>query len=103
MSPITVGQLTNFPDGQGVGVVIAGRRLAIFRLGERLFAIDDACPHRGFPLNDGVVNGLMLRCRTHGSCFDLETGAVVRGPAAIGVRTYRVRIDGDSVVVEGDF
>src|SRR5258708_5253628 len=100
MPRITVGALGEFPNGRGVGVRIGDRRLAVFRVGDAVYAIDDACPHRDFPLYDGTVNGLVVRCRTHGSCFNLATGALVRGPARRGVRTYRAAIVGDQIEVE---
>ena len=100
MAWIKVGRLSDLADGRGMPFILGGRRLAIFRVGDDVFAIENRCPHRGFPLHDGSLNGLTVRCRTHGSCFDLESGAVVRGPAPAGVRTYPVRVDGDGVAVE---
>ena len=97
---VGVGALASFPDGRGVVVRIGGRRLAVFRVGPTLYAIDDSCPHRGFPLHDGTVSGLSVQCRTHGSCFNLVSGAVERGPAHRGVRVYRVEVVGDQVEVE---
>jgi 3-phenylpropionate/trans-cinnamate dioxygenase ferredoxin subunit len=74
-----VGALSDFPDGQAVAIEVAGHRLVVVRLGPRLFAIDDRCSHRGFPLHEGTVADTAIRCRTHGACFDLSTGAVLRG------------------------
>jgi nitrite reductase/ring-hydroxylating ferredoxin subunit len=48
------------------------------------------------------VQGTVVQCRTHGSRFNLETGAVVRGPARKPVRTYPVYIVGETVEVEVD-
>lgn len=79
-----------------------GKRLAVFRLGERVFAIDNVCTHNRLPLADGPVQGTVVTCRTHGSRFNLETGAAVRGPARKPVRTYPARIVGETVEVEVD-
>jgi nitrite reductase/ring-hydroxylating ferredoxin subunit len=99
---IPIGTLADFPEGQGVAVVAGGRRLAIFHIGERLFAIDNVCTHNRFPLADGRVQELVVTCRTHGARFNVETGAVVRGPARKPVRTYPVRLVGETVEVEVD-
>jgi nitrite reductase/ring-hydroxylating ferredoxin subunit len=88
------------PEGRGVPIRLGDRRIAVFRMGEQVFAIDDVCPHRGFPLNDGAVTGLSVRCRTHGSCFNLASGAVERGPAQRSLRTYRARLIGDELEIE---
>jgi len=92
--------VSDFPDGRAVAVEVAGRRLAVVRVGERIFAIDDRCSHRGFPLHDGTVDGSLIRCRTHGACFALDSGAVVRGPARRAVRTYPITVADGNVLVE---
>jgi len=99
---ISIGTLTDFPDGQGVAVIAGGRRLAIFHLGERFLAIDNVCTHNRIRLADGPVQNLVVTCRTHGSRFNLETGAVVKGPARKPVRTYPVHLVEENVEVEVD-
>ncbi len=100
MQRVAIGALSDLPDGRPIGVQVAGRRLAVVRRGERVFAVDDRCAHRGFPLHDGTVDGTTIRCRTHGACYALESGEVVRGPARRAVRTYPVIVEGETVVVE---
>jgi nitrite reductase/ring-hydroxylating ferredoxin subunit len=102
MPEFPLGPVERFPESRGVPVEVAGRRIAVFRVGERVYAVDDFCPHRGFPLNDGPVNGTIVRCRTHGSCFDLESGEVRRGPASRGVRSYSARIIDGQVLLDVD-
>lgn len=97
---IPIGTLSDFPDGRGVAVSIGDKRLAVFRLGERLFAIDNLCTHNRMRLADGPVQGAVVTCRTHNSRFNLETGAVVKGPARKPVRTYPVYLVGENVEVE---
>ncbi|MBI3800482.1 MAG: Rieske 2Fe-2S domain-containing protein [Deltaproteobacteria bacterium] len=99
---ISIGTLADFPEGRGVGVIAGGKRLAIFHLGDRFFAIDNVCTHNRMRLADGPVQGLVMTCRTHGSRFNLETGAVVKGPARKPVRTYPVYLVGENVEVEVD-
>lgn len=103
MARLIVAALSDLDAAGGTVVRIDGSRLALFRIGDRVFAIEDRCPHRGFPLNDGVVDGETVRCRTHGACFSLTTGAVVRGPARRAVRVYRTEIiDGQVALVLPD-
>ena len=95
-----VGSIVDFPEQLGVRVRAGQRMVAVFRVGTQLFAVDDACPHRGFPLHDGSVHGESVRCRSHGSCFNLRTGALERGPAGRGIHAYAACIVGDRVAVE---
>ena len=53
-------------------------------------ALDDRCTHRGGPLHEGELVGNCVKCPWHGSVFDLETGAVQRGPASAPQPAYEV-------------
>ena len=97
---VPLGTLDGFPDGQGKPIVVAGRKIAIFRLGEQVYALHNACPHNRVPLSAGIVTGHTLICRAHGARFDLKTGTVLRGPARKPVRTYPVRHTGDTLEIE---
>lgn len=100
MARVVVASIADLPEQRGVAVQVGPLRIALFRLGERVFAVDDSCPHRHFPLHDGVVDGVTVRCRTHGSCFDLATGDLARGPARRGVRVYSTRVIDGRVELE---
>lgn len=74
--------------------------MAVFNVGGRLYGIDARCTHVGGPLDQGRVEGLTVTCPLHGSQFNIETGAVVRGPALKPVRAYRVRAEADGLSIE---
>ena len=97
---IPIGNLSDFPQGRGVALSAGGKRLAIFHLGDRFFAIDNVCTHNRMRLSDGPIQGTVVTCRTHGARFNLETGAAVKGPARKPVRTYPVYVVGENVEVE---
>ncbi len=49
--------------------------IAIFRTGDgAVFALLDACPHKGGPLSQGIVHGQSVTCPLHGRVIDLATG-----------------------------
>lgn len=71
--------------------------LVHLRSGEiRAFA--GACPHAGFPLADGDVDGGVLTCSAHSWEFDLDTGAGLN-PDNCQLMRYQVRRDGDLIAV----
>ena len=50
--------------------------VALFRTADnRVFALDDRCPHKGGPLSEGIVHGHQVTCPLHDWVFDLTTGA----------------------------
>jgi nitrite reductase/ring-hydroxylating ferredoxin subunit len=67
------------------------------------FALDDRCPHMGFPLHRGSVESGLLTCHWHNARFDLSSGGTL-DPWADDVRAYPVDIDDGrvTVVVEPD-
>ena len=52
-----------------------GKTVAIFRTAnDAVFALRDACPHKGGPLSQGIVFGESVACPLHNWCIDLASG-----------------------------
>src|SRR5437764_13718667 len=66
--------------------------------GAQAYAVDDRCPHMGFPLHRGTVEQGLLTCHWHHARFDLDTGGTL-DPFADDVRAFPVEIEGDDVFV----
>jgi len=88
---------SDIPFGEGRGITLDGRRIALFHAASGWYALDAACPHLGGPLADGLVADRRVICPLHERAFDLETGA----PAAPGegVCAHSVSVTGDEVWV----
>lgn len=56
-----------------------------------LCALANTCTHMGGPLHEGSREGDSVICPWHGSCFDLRSGAVIRGPAVFPQACLQVR------------
>lgn len=95
---VVVGVVSEFTPGQGKMVVVNGRHVALFRLGEEFFALDNLCLHRGGPLCDGPIANNVVTCPWHGWSYQIKTGMMVQDPR-VGVSCHDVRIDGDRVSV----
>ena len=91
----------DIPPREGRALVVHGREIAVFNLGDRFLAVDNRCPHKAGPLSDGIVSGGAVVCPLHAWKIDLETGTVVRpaGEAAC-VRSYPTRRDGTFLLIE---
>jgi len=57
--------------------------------GDDVVALDNRCPHMGFPLHRGSIEDGILTCHWHHARFDLRSGG--RGMATLAVYTVRVR------------
>lgn len=59
----------------GCLTVQAGQHtLALFVYGDQVYAVDNRCPHMGFPLDKGTVKDGILTCHWHHARFDLASG-----------------------------
>ena len=92
---VRVGTLAEI-EGRGCTVIAAGGHgIAVFAHEGRVYAVDNRCPHMGFPLSRGTVRDGLLTCHWHHARFDLEGGGTL-DPWADNVRTYRAVVeDGD--------
>ncbi len=92
--------MADVPDGGSARVKVGDHEVAIFRRGEKFYAITADCPHRGGPLDEGSVldDGITVSCPWHGWEFDMSTGKSSTHPGE--VRCYRVALRGDVIVVE---
>lgn len=55
-------------------VHLNGHTLVLFAYGDRVYAVDNRCPHMGFPLDKGTVRDGILTCHWHHARFDLASG-----------------------------
>ena len=71
---IHAGSLVHL-ERQGCTVVTgAGQTIAVFAHDDKVYALDNRCPHMGFPLSQGTVRDGVLTCHWHHARFDLATG-----------------------------
>lgn len=88
------------PSQRIVVVDIDGTSVAIAEVEGEIHAFDDECTHRTCPLSEGDLDGVLVTCPCHKSRFDIQTGAVLNGPATQPIRVRRVVREGDRILVE---
>lgn len=80
-------------------VSVAGHAIALFAHNGHIYAVDNRCPHMGFPLHRGTVQDGILTCHWHHARFDLATGGTF-DPWADDVRSFPVEIRDGEVWVD---
>lgn len=66
--------------------------IAVFRAeNDKVYALDNTCPHKGGPLADGIVHGCRITCPLHNWVMELETGEAV-APDEGRVKTWPVEV-----------
>lgn len=74
--------------------------IAVFRVGENFFAVDNICPHNHTTqMYDGHIDEMYVACPVHGYQFHLETG---EQPSKHGcrLRTFELKIENDLIYVK---
>ncbi|HEY0248851.1 MAG TPA: Rieske (2Fe-2S) protein [Gryllotalpicola sp.] len=92
-----VAALEDLPDGELTARMVGTVPVLLYRRGERVTALADACAHLAGPLHEGEIAedaelGLCVTCPWHGSGFSLEDGAVVHGPATSPQPVFDTRV-----------
>ena len=97
---IDIGPLEAIPR-EGARLVKTGAGcVALFRAADdRVFALDDRCPHKDGPLSQGIVHGGSVTCPLHNWVIDLATGEA-EGPDEGRVATYPVRVEAGRLLLD---
>ncbi|MSS70410.1 MAG: Rieske (2Fe-2S) protein [Candidatus Latescibacteria bacterium] len=112
-----VAPVADLPPGQRKIVKVKGREIGVFNVDGALYALRNACPHKGGPLCLGRLRPLVvapdvycvaheresevLKCPWHNYEFDIRTGQALFDPR-LRVRAYPVRQEGDEIVIYTD-
>ena len=85
---------------RGCAVVTGnGHTIAVFPWGDDFAAVDNRCPHMGFPLDRGTVSNGILTCHWHHARFDLSGGGTF-DPFADDVRAFPASVEDGRVWVD---
>ena len=73
---LEIGVIADIPK-QGARVIATeDGPVAVFRTGDdRIFALENRCPHKQGPLSEGIVHGAKVTCPLHNWVIDLESGS----------------------------
>jgi nitrite reductase/ring-hydroxylating ferredoxin subunit len=96
---VRAGSLAELRAAGRLVVHVDGEVLCLFADGDDVHAVDNRCPHMGFPLHRGTVCDGILTCHWHHARFDLATGGTF-DQFADELRRFPVTLDGDDVLVD---
>ncbi len=88
---VHIGPIEELRQRQPRVVSAGGRTIVLFVQGDDVYALDNRCPHMGFPLSRGTVSDGILTCHWHHARFDLAGGCTF-DPFADDVPTFAVEI-----------
>lgn len=95
---VHVANTSDINPGEGKTVAVLGKEVALFNVDGKFYAINNTCKHQGGPLGDGLLDENIVTCPWHGWQYDVTSGKSVNMPT-MHVDKYKVRIDGDKILV----
>ncbi len=104
MPPADYVRVADLADLRAEGrqvVAPGGQAIALFHHEDEVYAVDNRCPHMGFPLSKGTVEDGLLTCHWHHARFELACGDTF-DVWADDVQTYPVEVDDGGVFVDPD-
>jgi 3-phenylpropionate/trans-cinnamate dioxygenase ferredoxin subunit len=84
--------LAELKDGEPVRVELDDIDVAVVKVHDEVFAVEDVCSHAEVPLSQGEVSGCTIECELHGSRFDLRTGKPTGPPATRAVPVFETSV-----------
>ena len=100
MSFQRVARVADLSTDSGLRVVIGDVAIGLYRVGETVYAMEDACPHAGFPLSRGTFENCVIVCQAHGWPFDVRTGFAPEDDDGFPIPCFAARIVGEDVEVD---
>lgn len=87
-----LGPVSDLEQEAGKRYDVGEERIAVFLIGDDVYAIGDKCSHAEASLAEGELFDTEVECPRHGSSFDITTGVPHSLPATTPVPVYEVRV-----------
>ncbi len=90
------------PQGDVIGINVAGKDIALYEVEGEVFATDNVCTHGHARMSDGFLDGREIECPLHQGKFDVCTGQALCAPLTENIKTYTVKIENMRVMLKLD-
>lgn len=81
-------------------VDVGDKAIALYRLGEQVYATSNICTHEEAYLSDGFVDGDCIECPLHAAVFHIPTGELRAGPSCDNLQTYPVKVEDGQIYID---
>lgn len=100
-----VAALDALTEDDVIGILVAGKEIALYAVGGEVYATDNLCTHGAARLSDGFLEGREIECPLHQGKFDVCTGQALCAPLTKSIRIYPTRIENKRIflnLINGD-
>jgi len=96
---VTIAACESLANGDCRRVQVEDKEIALFRVDDTFYAIENECSHYGAPLCDGWVDGHVVTCPWHAWQFDVTNGRCMTVPD-YDVASFPIRIEDGAVQIQ---
>lgn len=89
---VDAGPVEGVTEDYPVFAVVAGKEIALYRVGDDIYASDNLCTHGKARLCDGYLEGHEIECPLHQGRFDIRDGRALCAPLTADIRIYPVKL-----------
>jgi len=100
MGLMCVAKVGDLSLDEPLAVSAVGEQIALYLVEGSIYATQNVCTHQFALLTEGYLEGGCIECPLHQGKFDVRTGAALCAPATAPLKTYRVHVEGDDVMVD---
>jgi nitrite reductase/ring-hydroxylating ferredoxin subunit len=100
MSFAPVARLEEIPSNRGLHVRVDEVDIGLYRVGDHVYAMENTCPHAGFPLSKGELEGCVIVCQAHGWPFDVRTGFDPENADGFPIPCFAVSVENSTVHID---
>lgn len=96
---VEVGTVDDIPRHGARCIAVGDRTIAVFRTADdRIFALEDNCPHKNGPLSNGIVHDGCVTCPLHNWVISLATGEA-QGADQGATPCFATKLDGNAILL----
>lgn len=100
---VKVATLADLEKTGSIKVIVNGKGVALFRTGDGIRAVQNACPHRGAPLAGAPIHsmtdGMFVVCPDHAWRFRLTDGVCPEAGPECSLMLWDVKVEGNDIFV----
>jgi len=97
---VKVANITDLPKNQMRVYDVNGQEILVVNVEGELYAVNNQCPHLGYPLFFGSLEGDVLTCGFHNAKFNVRTGKSVGPVTGKSLKIFQVKIRDSSIFIE---
>jgi len=97
---IKIGETQEIPKNKMQVFKVEGHEILVVTVEGEFYAFENRCPHMGYPLYLGSLEGKVLTCGFHYAKFDVSTGKSLCLVTHKPLRAFKVKTQDAAVLVE---